>query len=459
MRRPALLLLAAFGVLAVAMAIAAPPFIGADELYHWQRAVQVSGGGLLSRYLGPNSWGGAISVRSFDLQIAYFLKYTNHLPLSASEMARTVQAIMAKPAGQTIVAPFPSTAAFSPLAYIPQALGILVGWVAQLDIQQQSYAGRLANVAAYFGLLAAIVRVLPWGAVAVVLVACIPGVLQVNSTLSADPLNLALPLLLTALVLRARSDGRPLRQGLRWGVFGLSVSMALLKPTLVVIVPIVFLLPAAGFRSRRQGWAFKAGCVIAAAAVGAAWNAAYPFVPGRHWGIAADPAAAIAQFRADPSMLVALIGRSLDAFAGLWWHDAYGKFAGHAAPYYFHSGIDWLDWAGLAGIVATAILFDPPARRDPVAALWLIGLAAGYSALILTAFAVGYNKPGAAVILGVQGRYFMIPFAFLALALSAARLAPWAPRRAGQAGVAAAALTGLGLSGYGVVRLAQYWGP
>ena len=414
-----LAVLAVLGVAAGVMLVAEPPFIGPDELFHWHRVVQIAHGDWFSARLGPNSWGGAIDRDAFELSIAYLKKYVGQEALPWRDARALAGALALRtPGGVTV--PFPSTGAFSPLAYLPQAAGVALGGWAGLDLMQQSYAGRAANLVFYLGLVGVILRVLPWGRIGVLAVMTLPGMLHVAGTLSADPLNLALPVLLVALVLRVRfAPG-----GAGWAlaaIVGLCGAVALLKPTLVAITPVVLLLPGAAFGGVGRAWGFRLGCVAVGGVLAYAWSAAYPFLPGEYWGTGADPAATLARFAAHPLDAVALLGRTLRQWGWAWWQDADSRFGGHGAPFYIDSGPPLADAAMLVAVLLGAVA-DPPRRADRGAASWLALLAVGYALLIVAAFAIGYAPPGADTVLGVQGRYFLMSFCLAALAVAGGRV-------------------------------------
>lgn len=433
-------ILALLGAAAIVMLWAEPPFIGADELFHYQRALQVAQGNWLSPQLGPNSWGGPIDSRAFEFLIAFLKKYTGQAPLTWDQAQTLADTFSTRDSGWVSV-PFPSTAAFSPLAYLPQAAGIAAAAWAGFDLMAQTYAGRLANLVCYLGLLGLIVHLLPCGRRGVLLATTLPGMLHVAGTLSADPLNVTLPLLLATLVLRLRTNSIRARLALAT-IAALCLALALLKPILVIVTPIVLLVPRTAFRTPTRAWVFRLACIAAAALIAALWSAAYPFVPGEYWKTGADPAAMLARFVTHPIDALGFLVRSLQAWSWLWWQDADSRFGGHAPPYLIISGPAWADAAMLAAIVL-AIPANPSPRPDKPAAAALAILAIAYALLVIAAFTIGFTPPDGDTVQGVQGRYFLLPFALAALATAA--LALRIPSRLSLGATLLAATLSLGL--------------
>ncbi|MBF0252122.1 MAG: DUF2142 domain-containing protein, partial [Alphaproteobacteria bacterium] len=172
-----------------------PPFLGNDEIFHWFRAQQLSSATLFADELGPNSWGGPINASAFMFANETLLSQPG-VPLRTF-WVRAAALVPASP--EMVVIPFPSTASFPPVAHFPQGFGIAVSRALDGNLMVQLWAGRLANLLTYVLVIAAIVRIAPFIAIPVLLVAFFPTALQSAASLSADPMNLTLPALLTAL--------------------------------------------------------------------------------------------------------------------------------------------------------------------------------------------------------------------------------------------------------------------
>lgn len=435
-----------------------PPFATQDEAFHWQRVLQIADGHLLAETLGPNSWGGPID-RAGYLQMLYHIdRIQKHGPVDPVEARALSGHLAAQPPAFEVVA-FPSSASFAPLAYLPQAAGVAAARAAGLGPLGQMQAGRAGNLAVYGLMIAAILRALPGGRVAVLALALSPVALQSACSLSADPLNLTLPVLLLALVWRLRDRGTPLARREGAGLVALSAALGLLKLTMAPFAGAVLYLPAAvaGGTARSRGalgrlrsrLALGALCLAAALGIALLWNAAYPFVPGPYWGTGADPAAQIARLRADPLDSLRVFAATVRDWAVMWWRDGYGRYGGHPPPWHGYASDRWVlpaFWVLLALALCDGPprrnAGDGPSRRDAGFAAGCLVPAPAYALLVLAAFWIGYTPVGSATVDGVQGRYFLPMLALVLLGLAAAA-GSWRPdglRRGLRLGLFAAAL-------------------
>ncbi|MCW2240825.1 DUF2142 domain-containing protein [Azospirillum canadense] len=431
-----------------------PPFAAQDEAFHWQRVLQIADGHLLAETLGPNSWGGPID-RAGYLQMLYHIdRIQKHGPVDPVEAHALSDHLAAQPPAVEVV-PFPSSASFAPLAYLPQAAGVAAARAAGLGPLGQMRAGRVGNLAVYGLMVAAILRALPGGRVAVLALALSPVALQSACSLSADPLNLTLPVLMLALVWRLRDRGTPLGRGEGAGLVALSAALGLLKLTMAPFAGAALYLPAAvAGSSLRSRFALGGLCLAVALGIAVLWNAAYPFVPGPYWGTGADPAAQIARLRTDPLEALRVFADTVRDWAVMWWRDGYGRYGGHPPPWHGYASDRWVlpaFWVLLA-----LALCDGPRRRDAGFAAGCLVPAPAYALLVLAAFWVGFTPVGSATVDGVQGRYFLPMHALVLLGLAAAAGA-WRPaglRRGLRLALFAAALA---LGGAVLVEVLGVW--
>jgi hypothetical protein len=71
-----------FGMILV---VAFPPLAGQDEVYHWQRVVQISEGHLLADTLGPNAYGGPIDANAYAYDLWFLKKFQDHQEIDIGE--------------------------------------------------------------------------------------------------------------------------------------------------------------------------------------------------------------------------------------------------------------------------------------------------------------------------------------------------------------------------------------
>ncbi len=425
------LVLACLATVGIILVFRVPPMGGFDEAFHWRRALQVAALHPLARRLGPNDWGGPLDARAMAFEAGADQTIAAGALSSVTGMAALSDRLSQAPRTEA-VASFPSTASFSPLAYLPAALGIDAARLLHLGLLSQVRAGRLGNLSAYLLLVWAVLRVLPLARLAALALLTGPTALHLASSFSADPISNALPALFAACCLRLRfqPDRLPPR-GWMAGLLALLVLVGLLKPTGVVLSVLVLLVPSERFATERASWLFRVGAAVACCAAALAWNLSYPFVPGRYWHTGAEPHLAVQAMLGAPLHAVMVLLRNAWNDRWFWWVDGWGRYGGGPGPYHFTVP------AALAGtfllflLVLATVDRPPDLTPDRPAAALLTLAAAGYVALLLLAFRVGYGPPLSDFIDGVQGRYLLLPELLLLVSLVLA-LPEWgrAPRLA-----------------------------
>ena len=215
-----------FGVLIVFFM---PLFAVPDEPVHFYRAYQIGGGHLTSLTIN-NSTGGYVPDPAL-LQH----RFSSKLPSSAIKFKK-----------------FPSSAFYSPVAYIPQAIGIDIGRLVYPSIDTLVLFGRLANLAAYIGLVWLAIKIAKHGKWVYAVAGLFPVALQEAASLSADVMNIGLGLVTIALIHRLFLQNKKISRGQSIGLIFLALGLGLTKQTnLILLLPLLFL-PRGIFNSVRQ---------------------------------------------------------------------------------------------------------------------------------------------------------------------------------------------------------------
>jgi uncharacterized membrane protein len=166
-------------------------------------------------------------------------------------------------------------------------------------------------------------------------------------------------------------------------------------------------------RIRSLGIPLLVGTIVAVT-----WNFAYPFVPGKYWGTGADPGAQVRMILGDLKHAAWTFYSTVRDWHGMWWLDSTIRWGGHPSPYSMY-GPDWLCRLMFALIIALILIEGGPVD------LWLsfasFVLAVAYFVLLMIAFWIGFTPPGSPTIDGIQGRYFMLIYLLLAMALLTVR--------------------------------------
>lgn len=384
------------------------PLSAPDEVHHYQSAYELSNVLLLradKRELGDSA--------DFD-----YTDFTGHQNTAAGYSRIASGADAPAEQGQEIAIPTPRERSYFPM-YLPQAMGIALARVLDLNFIWTFWLGRLFNLLFYVLLTWWAIRTLPRFQTIFFLVALAPMSLQQAASFSYDAFVNALSLLLLALLLKAILEEGTVKK--RTLVAALIVNI-LLSPAKIVYYPITalaLLIPKSRFRNRKTRILFLfaffllpllfmllfrlqilTANVTAAERSVASWDGGYnytlPF-------LLSHPARTAKLF-----VLTVLRG-----FAG-WMADTVGcLLSGLSLPL-----PKWIP------LMYLALLFFATIRKEQEApclrgrerlSFGAVSIIVGL--LIMLSMCLGWTSDTSEVILGVQGRYFIpiMPLALLTL--------------------------------------------
>lgn len=399
-------------MLGILLACLTTPMSGLDESYHYKRALQISEGHLFARSLGFHQWGGLLDRQAMAFE-HWFDGIRNSGMPTRTDLAITEEKRISFLAPGKEMQWFPSTASYSPVPYIPAAIGLLLSHAVGASLLTQFVAGRIANLLVYVLVVAAICLTLPVGRLVTLAVLTTPTAIHLASTFNADPISNGLPIIFLASCLKMAATAKQNDLRAKLALFVLGSSLGLLKITCFIISPLVVILPVCAFRSSNLRICYCTALVVMCALLAALWNYAYPFVPGEEWHTGALPSATLHAILGHPAHEVGVLFTTIRFGITWWWTDAFSRFGGGPIPYFFKIEGDEPTLALLL-IVALVVLESPTFRSWRCGMLLLVcGLA--YTVMVLLAFQIGFSPPQAAVISGLQGRYFLIPMVLLLL--------------------------------------------
>jgi hypothetical protein len=270
------------------------------------------------------------------------------------------------------------------------------------------------NLAGFLFLVIAALEAAPLFQRGILLLASSPLMVVQAASLSADAINFALPLLLLCGVwrLRVSPPARP-RWELAW-VLALALLTALLKPTLVALVPCLLLIPGRAFGRPLAKAAVLAAVFVLAGALWWTWNRPYLEVDVARWFEPGRPAMSlqVRAFLGHPSGFLGPLGFLLSHQVASQWPHLYGDPGGWIAGGVFTLNTV-LSLVFLAGFLGCAE-WSAPANRT-----WAAGMAAlGLGLLGVTSLALwlSFGTPDMAYIPGFVGRYMAVPTLMLGVA-------------------------------------------
>ena len=401
----------------LAFALLMPPFSPPDENRHLTRAYLIAEGSWAPP--GEASWARASLPRSFGrLQRAVRAPgQRSSLPLRPAEVS-TLFRIPLQPEERFRII---FAGVYSPLPYLPAAMGIALGRLFGLPATALLLLGRITSLAACLALTAAAVRRMPRRGWALAVLALAPMTLAQFAAVSADGVTVALAFLFVAcaLDLAIRPQGRTRSRAVAT-LGALALLLGLAKPGYGVLA-LVPLAAAAGGPSERRLIRLASGVSLAALLLGNAASlvlAQLARVPPPSPG--ADPFLQLRAILTLPFDFLLVCLRTLAAGLPLYGREIVGYFGQLEAP------LPTALVLAYGGLLLAAIATDgedPPGLTPWKRFLLLALFAAGLLSVLLMAY-LGWNRLGAPYVQGMQGRYLVPLLPLLLVACpSAGRLA------------------------------------
>ncbi|MFF3568168.1 DUF2142 domain-containing protein [Nocardia jiangxiensis] len=425
-----LLIATVFGAVFTALT---PPFWGHDELTQFGRSYQVAHGGFGPERIADSrgvAYGGQIPV-SIDALMDYAFKDYNRrppepAPLSAgrAQYDRLGDAPVSSPTKQMW---FTNTAAYSPVPYVPAAVGLRIAEAAGLNVGQTVLLTRLAGLLAYLVLVAFGLRALrgyrvQWLAFTV---AVLPIALFQAGTVTADTITNALAVLVSCLLVKGLFLNARLSRGEMVAALFTAIALPLSKPTYVLLAMLVALIPARQYGFRRAlrwvPWFFA----ILGAALFAVWmKIAAPTTEGM--GLMRPPAQWYSVRTGD--QLHFILEHPVQ-FTQIFVHSTWLRDQHWFTQFFGELGFSYVEVPALS-ILACLLAFAVSAgiaERMPAAhlrtAIVALVIVASVAMIYVTLY-MSFSPVGFYLLDGVQGRYF-VPLAIVGLAV----LLRWMPLR------------------------------
>ncbi|MFX3622873.1 MAG: DUF2142 domain-containing protein [Ectobacillus sp.] len=384
-----------------------PIFEATDEIFHFSKSYDISLGNMLSTKQG-NQVGVNLPrniedmPRPSQVEITYGMLAGDEVYDKAKSEAWDIYRF----SDETKFVEQPTTAVYTPIPYIPQAIGLFIARVLGLKAFYAIALGRLLNLAAYVALTAVALRLVPRLKSTLAFLACFPLFVSLAASFSADSILMGLNYLFISLIMRLLFTQK--QESLTMKEFVLPTFILLL----IVLCkftywPLSFLLLAfwgrALFKTKLQGilaFLFVAGLP---AVMIAAWNI---FIMGFVGTISANE-------KVNPTeQLHFILNRPAEFIKTLFntfeWGSSAWVLMANQVGWVTHllSGIVVIS---LAGLLITAI-FDHVKdewRLRPFDYFVFALTIAGITGLVMVSLYLTWTEVGSNFISGLQGRYFL----------------------------------------------------
>lgn len=382
-----------------------PPFEAPDEPVHFFRSYQVSTLNFSVDKVGT-TYGGLMPASLQDTISATWDKSALAFhPNLKYPLGYTRDALSIKTTDHQHVYDFSTTAYYSPVSYIPQALGIGIARVLSLPPIIMMYFGRIFNLAAWILLFSLAINFLPRRKWALVFLALIPMALFQAASLSADVMATGLVALLMSMILRYISLNKQLSKlDLAWLV-AVAVLLALSKQIMFLFVPLLLLLGKNLFASKRQAYLLKAVLIVVPLAFFAIWSLHVHGIPQSNSVGGIDPPAQEKFILHHPLRYILAL---INVYFFNWGDGIVKSFFGN---------FGWVDtplseFIVVAGYISMTVLLlahtgQYKAWLNQKQKAYLSIIAAIYVLAVSTALYVYFTPVGFKIIVGLVGRYYL----------------------------------------------------
>jgi uncharacterized membrane protein len=264
----------------VPLALLTAPFQAADEPNHFLRAYQISEGCIVPLHQGGIG-GGNMPVSLFKTILLFQRVRSHDWETTSFVEIKSASQVPLEPENREFKS-FVNTAIYSPVGYLPQAGGILIGRAAGLGPLGLMYAARLGNLLAWTLLGYAAMKLAPQLRRPLLLLLLMPMSLFQAASVSGDAMTNALATLFTATVwhFAAPTESRGSMLGAprtltTWQLAALLatvIALSLSKFAYWPLAGLVLLIPAERFGGAGRKALIAAALAIAGLAAVAAWS-------------------------------------------------------------------------------------------------------------------------------------------------------------------------------------------
>lgn len=223
-----------------------PFFMTPDEGAHFYRAYQISNGGIVSENI-KSTTGGMIpkELKSYIENDFYTNVLDNHQSPPLSYNKYFTNRVNLK--NQTFV-DFRSSAIYSPMAYIPQAIGLKAAQVIYPSLGVMMVLARFVNLAVYILLISIAIRIAKKGKWVYVVLGLFPVAIQQAASLSSDVMTIGISFVWIAFIINMYLQREKISRK-QWIIaLILAIGLALTKQTNIILLLPVLFVPSGIFR-------------------------------------------------------------------------------------------------------------------------------------------------------------------------------------------------------------------
>ena len=382
-------------IMCIMFLIIMPMFKSHDEQRHWLRAYEVSEGNIFSQ-VNDNKVESFLPKNVIDPLNTYWRDITYEKIGKAKDISLDDD--------NREYTDMSYVAVYSPIQYIPQAIGIGVSRIFTDNILIMAYSARLANLLFSMIIMFLAIKITPILKKAFLLLSMLPLSVEAFSSMSPDAITISIAFLFIAYIFKLihEKDKKINKKDIAVVVL-ISMVIALCKIVYIPLVGLLLLLPKDKFNSNKRKWLFIVFVILMSVVMNITWLA----VANQYLSLSSEGVSGgqILNILTHPIEYIKIFLYSLNVNGQRYLTSLFGGELGwnEFSLYFFVPYI----------YCALFLFVSITEKKENNIEIWkkiiILLIVLTIFALIFTSLYVQWTKPEDVSIKGVQGRYF-IPF-------------------------------------------------
>lgn len=217
-----------------------------DEVFHWTRIYDIAQGNLFTKKED------GIPKAIFPKEVDEIRIYDQLENLRYTDLKKQFEYKISEDS-KKIVMKLSTTAIYSPVQYVPQAIGVFIVSKISNSPMLMAYAARAFNIIATILILYFAIKLIPFGKKTLLVLICIPIVLEGFVSMSPDAITVSTSFLFIAYVLKLLNErDKKITVKDKVVLLILSIIIALCKIVYLPIVGLMLILPKEKFKTRKE---------------------------------------------------------------------------------------------------------------------------------------------------------------------------------------------------------------
>lgn len=385
-------------IICVFYLLAIPVFKGHDELYHWNRAYEVSVGNLVTPISKENVQGSMVSKGVEGLITEDWTQITYN------DMIEDLDIKLDK--NEKVLIDPATAALYSFVQYLPHSVGIaLTRMITDMPILM-AYGAKLFNMIFTIILLYIAIKIVPFGKKLFLIPAYIPIAIEGFTTISADGLTMGIAFLFIAYVLKlAFGSIESIKSKDKILLAIIASVLALCKIVYLPLVLLVFIIPKEKFKSRTNKEKIINGVLICA--IAGILNLLWLWYAGRYLSAFRDGDSTYQILEAikNPIQYIEMVLHTVNSNADKYVISAFGGELGWGELININAFMPYI--IACMYLIVSFIDETVKDRFKNYQVFIIVLVAIAIIGLVFTSLYVQWTAVGSTSILGVQGRYFI----------------------------------------------------